>query len=446
MSKVSLKEKIGFSLGEYSSSIVWQTLMYFLPIFYTDTFGLTAGAVATMFFVVRIFDAFTDPVMGMVSDRTNTRWGKYRPYILWLSFPFGAGAVLMFTTPELAGSMKVVYAYVTYSLMMVIYTAIMIPYNSLIGVISPSPEERTSVSSYKFVFAYAAGFSVQLLLMPLVARLGGGDDAKGYQLAMLIFASISVVFLLISFVSVRERVKSTKEQASKVKEDLKDLLNNKPWVILFGLSLVTLIYVAIRSADIAYYFKYILDKEQDSGKFMAIGTAFVLLGVLPTKWLSAKIGKRKLYMICMVIITLSSLIFYIATPEKMWLIYTAQIVFSFASGPTMPLLWSMLADAADYSEWKNNRRATGLVYSAATFAQKAGFSLGGAIVMVIISTYGFVANQTQTEQAITGIKISISIVPAIVSFLGVILLIFYKLDDKKVKEIEQDLIQRKQQN
>ncbi|MCF8363477.1 MAG: MFS transporter [Prolixibacteraceae bacterium] len=443
MSKVPFKEKIGFSLGEYSSSIVWQTLMYFLPIFYTDTFGLTAGAVATMFFVVRIFDAFTDPVMGMISDRTNTRWGKYRPFILWLALPFGAGAVLMFTTPELAGSAKLVYAYITYSVMMVIYTAIMIPYNSLIGVISPNPDERTAVSSYKFVFAYAAGFSVQLLLMPLVAKLGAGNDAKGYQMAMLIFASISVVFLLISFASVRERVKTKKEQQSKIREDLSDLIKNRPWVILFALSLVTLIYVAIRSADIAYYFKYVLDKEQESGKFMAIGTAFVLLGVMPTKWLSAKIGKRNLYIICMAVITVSSLVFYVARPNQMWLIYTAQIIFSFASGPTMPLLWSMLADSADYSEWKNNRRATGLVYSAATFAQKAGFSLGGAIVMVIISMYGFVANQVQTELAITGIKLSLSVVPAAVSFLGIILLFFYPLNDKKVKEIEQELIERK---
>lgn len=439
MAKVSIKEKLGFSLGEYSSSIVWQTLMYFLPIFYTDTFGISAAAVATMFFVVRIFDAFTDPIMGMVSDRTETRWGKFRPYILWLALPYGLGTVLMFSTPALSGDLKLIYAYVTYSLMMVLYTAIMIPYNSLIGVISPNPSERTSVSSYKFVFAYAAGFSVQLLIIPLVNKLGAGNDAKGYQLTMSLFAIISIIFLLISFFSVRERVKPDPDQQSKIREDLKDIFRNKPWVILFFLSLVTLIYVAIRSADIAYYFKYYLDREAESGTFMAIGTAFVLLGVLPTKWLSQKLGKRKLYFICMILVSVSSLVFYVARPDQLWLIYAAQIVFSFASGPTMPLLWSMLADAADYSEWKNKRRATGLVYSAATFAQKAGFSLGGAIVMAMISQFGFIANQVQTESALLGIRLSLSILPAAVAAIGVILLLFYKLDDSTMAQITRDL-------
>ncbi|NJM15872.1 MAG: hypothetical protein HC896_11345 [Bacteroidales bacterium] len=212
MSKISIKEKLGFSIGEYSASIVWQTLMFFLPIFYTDTFGLTAAAVAAMFGIVRVFDAFTDPVMGIIADRTQTRWGKFRPYLLWFALPYGLGTVLMFTTPELNGQAKIVYAYATYSAMMVIYTAIMIPYNSLIGVISPNPDERTSVSSFKFVFAYAAGFSVQLGIIPMVKNLGAGNDAKGYQLTMLIFAAICILFFLVSFLSVKERVKPDPNQ------------------------------------------------------------------------------------------------------------------------------------------------------------------------------------------------------------------------------------------
>lgn len=443
MSQVSLKEKIGFSMGEYSSSIVWQTLMFFLPIFYTDTYGISAAGVATMFFVVRIFDAFTDPVMGMISDRTNTRWGKFRPYILWLSVPYGLATVLMFTKPDLSSQGKIVFAYITYSLMMVVYTAIMIPYNSLIGVISPRPDVRTSVSSFKFVFAYAAGFSVQLLIIPLVEKLGTGNDAKGYQLTMGIFAIVSIVFLIISFLSVRERVSSVSSEKSNIKQDLTDLIHNRPWIVLFFLSLITLIYVAVRSADIAYYFKYYLYAEEKAGSFMAIGTVFVLLGILPTKYLSLKIGKKKLYIICMLIVSLSSTLFYFAKPQNLFLIYAAQIVFSLASGPTMPLLWSMLADAADYSEWKNRRRATGLVYSAATFAQKAGFSFGGAIVMMVLSGHGFIANQAQTENALAGIKISLSILPAGIAFLGVICLFFYNLDDSGLRIIEQDLSDRR---
>lgn len=446
MSKVTVKEKLGFSIGEYSSSIVWQTLMFFLPIFYTDTFGLTAASLALMFGVVRIFDAFTDPVMGMLADRTNTRWGKFRPYILWLAIPYGLGTVLMFTTPDLTDSGKIIYAYVTYSFMMLIYTAIMIPYNSLIGVISPSQDERTSVSSYKFVFAYAAGFSVQLLIVPLVQRLGAGDAARGYQLTMLIFAAVSVVFLLISFLSVRERVQPDPNQVSSLRDDLKDLMGNKPWIILFLVSLAALIYIAIRSADIAYFFKYYLDRESGMGTFMAIGTVFVLLGVLPTKMLSARLGKKRLFMICLVIIACSSFAFFLAGPDDIVLIYAAQIVFSLASGPTMPLLWSMLADTADYSQWKNGRRATGLVYSAATFAQKSGFAIGGIVVMGMLSWFGFVANEGQTETSIMGIRLAISIVPGVIALLAAALLAFYKLEDNKVREIEKDLANRRMKN
>ena len=443
MTKVSVKEKLGFSLGEYSSSIVWQTLMFFLPIFYTDTFGITAASLALMFGVVRIFDAFTDPVMGMLADRTNSRWGKFRPYILWLAIPYGVGTIMMFTTPDLAESGKILYAYVTYGFMMLIYTAIMIPYNSLIGVISPSQDERTSVSSYKFVFAYAAGFSVQLLIIPLVQRLGAGDAAKGYQLTMLIFASISVVFLLISFLSVRERVQPDPEQVTSLRKDLQDLMGNKPWIILFLVSLSALIYIAIRSADIAYFFKYYLNREAGMGTFMAIGTAFVLLGVLPTKMLSARFGKKRLFIGCLIIIAFSSFAFFFAGPDDIVLIYAAQIVFSLASGPTMPLLWSMLADTADYSQWKNGRRATGLVYSAATFAQKSGFAIGGIIVMGMLSWFGFVANEGQTETSIMGIRLAMSIVPGVIALIAAGLLVFYKLEDDKVREIERELAKRR---
>ncbi len=444
MSKVSVKEKIGFSLGEYSSSIVWQTLMFFLPFFYTDTFGLTAASVALMFGVVRIFDAFTDPIMGIIADRTNTRWGKFRPFILWLAVPYGIAIVLMFTTPGFSYAGKIIYAYVTYSIMMVIYTAIMIPYNSLIGVISPSQSERTSVSSYKFVFAYAAGFSVQLLIIPMVEKLGVGDAGKGYQLTMAIFAAISIIFFIISFRSVRERVQPDPQQVSSLRADLKDLMSNKPWIILFVVSLFTLIYIAIRSADISYYFKYYLNLEGQMGYFMATGTVFVLLGVLPTRWLSSIYGKKKLFIYCLIIIAISSLGFYFAGPEDIVLIYAAQIIFSLASGPTMPLLWSMLADTADYSQWKNGRRATGLVYSAATFAQKTGFALGGVVVMALLSFYGFVANEPQSEASLQGIRLAISVIPAAIALLAAFLMAFYNLNDDWVKQIESELETRRE--
>lgn len=436
--KISIKEKLGFSIGEYSASIVWQTLMFFLPVFYTDTFGLSAAAVGFMFLAIRLFDAVNDPLMGVIADNTSTRWGKFRPYLLWFALPYGLAAVLMFSVPNFSDTGKLVYAYLTYALMMVIYTAIMIPYNAMVGVISPDPGQRTSISSYKFVFAYTAGMSVQAFVIPLVARLGGGDDVLGYRLTMAIFAAICVVCFLISFASSRERVQPPPQQRSDIRQDLKNLLRNKAWVVLFAVSLATLIYVAIRSAAIVYYFQYYVGDKAAAGPFMVIGTLFVLLGVLPTKWLSERIGKKRLYIICMAVIALSSALF-LQAGQNLALLYACQIVFSLASGPTMPLLWSMLADAADYGEWKFGRRSTGLVYSAATLGQKAGFSIGGAITMWVLAWSGYVANAAQSAEAIWGIRLTMSLIPALIALLGMAALFFYRLDQEEMETMGREL-------
>lgn len=441
--KLSIKEKLGFSAGEYSSSIVWQTLMFFLPTFYTDTFGLTVAKVGTMFLVIRFFDAFNDPIMGIIADRTNTRWGKFRPYILWFAIPYGIIAMLMFTTPDFTDAGKTVYAYVTYGLMMVVYTAIMIPYNSWVGVISPNSGERTSVSSYKFVFAYLAGITVQALVLPMVEYFGNGNDTEGYSTTMVILGLVSILFFLVTFFSSKERVQSETKVKSKLKNDLKDLLNNKNWIMLFITSILLLIYVIIRSGDIIYYFEYYLGRKNLASAFMVVGTIAVLLGVLPTKWVSSKIGKKKLFIICLVIIGLSQIGFYFATPEDIVIIFALQIIFSLASGPTMPLMWAMLADTADYSEWKTHRRATGLIFSAANMSIKSGVAIGGAAIMWILAYYGYEANKQQATESIFGIKIMMSFIPAIISGLCIIPLLFYNLTQSKLNQIENDLKERK---
>jgi GPH family glycoside/pentoside/hexuronide:cation symporter len=439
LEKISIKEKIGFSIGEFAGSIVWQTLMFFLPIFYTDTFGISAAAVSTMFLVVRFFDAFNDPIMGIIADRTDTKWGKFRPYLLWMAVPYGIGTVLMFTTPNFSATGKLIYAYLTYGLMMVIYTAMMIPYNSLIGVISPDPEERTSVSSYKFVFAYAAGASVQGLIIPMVKKFGKGNSATGYMYTMAIFGAVCIVCFIIAFISVKERVEPDSRKKKKILDDLKDLVHNKPWVILFFLSLVTLIYIAIRSSVIMYYFKYYIGNKGAAGPFMVVGTLSVLIGVLPTKWLAKKFGKKRVYIASMLIITISSSAIFLVGRNNLIQLYICHIIFSLASGPTMPLLWSMYADAADYSQWKTGRRATGLVYSASTFSQKSGSALGGSMAMGILSLFGYVAKAEQSALSLLGIRLSMSVFPAVIALLGVILLFFYKLDDETVDQIKNDL-------
>ena len=452
--KLSIKEKLGFSAGEYSSSIVWQALMFFLPAFYSDTFGLELADIATMFLIVRFFDAFNDPIMGIIADRTNTRWGKFRPYLLWFAVPYGVIAMLMFNTPDFDYSGKLAYAYITYSLMMVVYTVIMIPYNSWVGVISPNSAERTSVSSYKFVFAYLAGLSVQSLILPMVAHFGKvtnelgevvQNDVIGYKYTMIILGTVSIFFFLVTFFTAKERVQPEAKAESNIKQDFKDLTKNKDWIMVFITSMLLLIYVIIRSGDIMYYFEYYIGDKDLATSFMVVGTVAVLLGVLPTKWLSSKIGKRKLFIISLIIIAISQIGFYFTGPEDIVMIFALQIIFSLASGPTMPLMWSMLADTADYSEWKTHRRATGLIFSATNMSIKSGVAIGGAAIMWILAFYGYEPNQVQTEESIFGIKVLMSFIPAIIAVICIIPLLFYKLDEDKLGVIEADLKARKEE-
>jgi GPH family glycoside/pentoside/hexuronide:cation symporter len=443
--KLSIKEKLGYSFGEFAGSSLWQTMMFFLPAFYTDVFLLPATATATLFVVIRIFDALNDPIIGAIADRTNSRWGKFRPYLLWGAFPLGITTVMMFTTPDMSEGGKLTYAYITYFLLLVFYTLVMVPFNSLVGVISPNPDERTSIASYKFVFAYGAGLVVQGLLIPAVERLGEGDEARGYQLAMTGLAAICVVALFVAFRSTRERVKPDPKADTSLKADLGDIFSNRPWLILFASSIIFLIYIGTRSAAVMYYFEYFVGRKDLASIFMVSGTVAVLLGVLPTKYLSKRMGKRNLFIVVLALIAGSLVVNYFARPEDLVLIFATQIVFSLASGPTMPLLWSMLADTADYSEWKNGRRATGLVYSAATMAQKTGVAIGAALMLGIIGQFGYVANVAQTPDSLQGIKLTMTVVPAVIALAGLLLLFFYNLTDAKLEEIAQDLEARREQ-
>ncbi len=442
--KLSIKEKIGYSIGDFAGSSLWQTMAFFLPVFYTDVFLLPAASVATLFMVVRIFDALNDPIMGAIADRTRSRWGKFRPYLLFGSVPLGLMTAVMFTTPDLSDSGKLLYAYVTYFLLLVLYTLVLIPYNTMVGVMTPDPVERTSLSSYKFVFAYAAGLMVQALLIPMVEKLGQGNEALGYQLSMAGLGIICVIALIIAFASTKERVKPDPKVKTSLKNDLKDIIHNRPWMILFSCTAMLYIYIGIRSASVMYYFEYFVGKREMAAIFMVSGTITVLLGVLPTKMMSQKIGKRNLFLMCFAVIVISLVINYLAAPENLVLIFATQIIFSFASGPTMPLLWSMLADTADYSEWKNGRRATGLIYSVSTFGQKTCIAIGASLMLAVIGYFGYQANVAQSPESVFGIRICMTIVPAIIALAGMILLFFYNLTDRKMIDIEKELNKRRE--
>jgi GPH family glycoside/pentoside/hexuronide:cation symporter len=443
--RVSVKEKIGYGLGDTASNFFWQMFMNFILFFYTDVFGIPAAAAGTMLLVTRMWDTGIDPIMGIIADRTNTKWGKFRPYLLWMAVPIGIIGVLTFTTPDLSESGKLVYAYITSLLMMTAYTAINTPYSALMGVITPNSLERTSISSYRFVLAFVAIFIVQGTTLPLVQFFGKGNQATGFQWTMVVFSLVAIVLFIITFLNTRERVHPPKDQKTSLKNDLQDLYHNRPWMVLFFIGIFALTYNSIRAGSVLYYFKYYMGSADLASAFMVSGTIAAIVGVMVTKYFSKLLGKRKLYMVVMTITSVLTMLFYFAPKENIALVFALHVVISFVLAPTAPLIWAMYADTADYSEWKWGRRATGLVFSAATFAQKLGWAFGGAVTGWLLAYFGFVANVVQTQGTQDGIRLMMSFIPAVGSILATVAVWFYTLDEPLMERIEQELTSRKKE-
>ncbi len=444
--KLSVKEKIGYGLGDFAANIVFQTVMIFLMYYYTDIFGIPVAAVGTLFLISRIWDGVNDPLMGALADRTKSKHGRFRPWIKWTAIPFGIMAVLMFTTPNFSVSMKIVYAYVTYILMMMIYTANNIPYGALSGVMTSDSIERTSLNSYRFILGQSAALMVQGLTLPLIAILGSGDKALGYQLTMGLFAVIAVVMFYITFYTTKERIEPPKEQKTPVKDDLKDLLRNKPWMILFFMGLVTFIFLSLRIAVGLYYFQYYVGDESLFSMFAVLGTVGLILGIPLSKPLTKKFGKRNTYIMSNTLSGLAVLALFFPGPDQWKIAYLISTLAGFFNGPGVPILWAMYADTADYSEWKFGRRATGIVFSAATFGQKFGWGIGGALTGWLLALFHYVPNTEQTPEAILGIKLMLSIIPGVLMILSVILLFFYNLTEPFMDKIQVELSERRNEN
>jgi GPH family glycoside/pentoside/hexuronide:cation symporter len=457
--KLSIKEKIGYALGDTASNLYFQTFVIFILNFYTDVFGLPAAMVGTLFLFTRIFDAINDPFMGAIADRVNTRWGKFRPFVFFFSIPMAIMGVLTFTTPDYDVSGKLIYAYITYNLLMVMYTIVNVPYSALMGVITPNSLERTELSSYRFVAAFVGGLIVQGSVIFLVQYFGKGNDAVGWQWAMGCLGGLAVILLFITFISTKERVHPPKGQKVEVKKDLKDLFNNKAWLLIAGATVFQLIFIVMRSSSIIYYFKYyVLDQQLNlfgynidlsyevfTSSFLLIGTGFNILGAILTKWLSKIFDKKNTYVGMLLTSSVINCLFYFIEPQNVILIFLLNIIVSFAWGPVSVLQWAMYTDAADFSEWKNGRRATGLLMAASLFALKLGLTLGGALVGWILAFYSFVPNQAQTAESTTGIILLLSLYPSIFGFIGVALMFFYPLTNKMMKKIETDLTLKRQE-
>lgn len=455
--KLSLKEKIGFSLGDCASNLFFQTFILFLMFYYTDVAGLPAAAVGTMLLVTRVADAFFDPLIGYLSDRTKTRWGKFRPFLLWFALPFAVIGVLTFTTPGFDTTGKLIYAYISYTAMMFVYSAINVPYSALMGVITPNSEQRTVVSSFRFVAAFSGGLIVQAATLYLVNLLGNGDKQLGWQLAMSCIAGLAFVLFMITFFTTKERVEPPKNQKTKLKEDLKDLFKNKPWLLIAGATVFQLTYIVMRSSSVVYYFKYYVGVQQFglfghvykftmdelTSTFLMSGTIATVIGAIFTNFFAKMFDKKNTYLGFLIASSVLCSLFYFLRPQDLLPMFILNLFVSFFFGPVSVLQWAMYTDVADFSEWKNNRRATGLVMAASLFSLKVGLSLGGALVGWMLAFHGFIANQAQSALSLSGIVNLMSFYPAVIGIVGGVLMFFYPLTNKMMVKIEEDLTRRR---
>lgn len=485
--KLAFREKAGYAFGDVATNFFFQSMILYQTRFYTDTVGISAVAVGSMFLVLRLADAVFDPVIGALSDRTQTRWGKFRPWILCTAIPFGLIFWLVYVTPDFGPHGKLVYAYITYTLVMMLYSASNTPYSALMGVMTPDSSERSSIASYRFVGALIGQFIIQALPLPLVAKLGHGNSARGWAMTMAIFGALIVIFNLIAFASTRERVQPAPGQRSSLRADLKDVFTCRPWILMFVLTLLVFTMLVVRGSSSNYFFAYYLDQHQLQaflGKvglagagtgsvtgwrsvlnalgllvnpdgsnaaavglslFFVLGSLIQIVGIVFSKPLADRFGKKAVFIAGMSVTTIATALVFLVGPASISLMFGLSVLWALGWGPTVPLLWVMIADAADFSEWKNSRRAIGFMYAGILFALKAGLSLGGALSAWVIHAYGYVPNVAQTEHALLGIRLGASIYPTIALVLGLVCLAIYPIGKKLNLRIQDELTERRKQ-
>ncbi|MEL1265451.1 MFS transporter [Pseudoxanthomonas putridarboris] len=481
--KLSVTEKVGYSLGDLAANLIFQTLVTYLAFFYTDVYRLPAATAAKVIFFVGLLGAFVfTPVIGIIADRTRTRWGKFRPWILWTAVPFGVLALLAFSTPDLGERGKVIYALTTYTLLVLVYGANNLPYSALSGVLTGNMGQRNSLSAYRFVAVMIAQFIIQVLLLPLVLILGDGDKVKGFESVMTLFAMVGTLFFLITFFTTRERVVPTAEQSSGVLQDLSDLVRNRPWQVMLALTILVFVNLALKGGTYIYYFQYYLSETALAGflegigfngfigainaaltgaglaefqwpkdaatsafsLFNASGIICMILGIGLSRPLADRFGKRDVFGGALFASTLFLLAFYLYSPTAIALVFVSFMLHGFCYGITIPLLWAMIADVADYSEWKNNRRATAIIFSAMICGLKIGLSVGGALVAALLARYGYEAGSaTQSPQTVDGIRLTVSVFCSLPFLLAVGLLFLYEINKPLESRIERELGERR---
>ncbi len=482
--KLAVREKVGYAAGDIATNFFFQSMILYQTRFYTDTAGLSAVAVGSMFLVLRLADAVFDPLIGALSDRTNTRWGKFRPWILFTAVPFGLIFWLVYVTPDTGAHGKLIYAYITYTLVMMTYSANNTPYAALMGVMTPDASERSAIASYRFVGALIGQFVIQALPLPLVAKLGQGNSAKGWATTMAIFGACIVILNLITFSTTRERVVPDPRQKSSLRADLRNVFTCGPWIVMFILTLLVFTMLVVRGSSSNYMFAYYLDQSQlrafldklglaggtvtgwrsvlnslgllanpDGSNasavglslFFVIGSLIQIVGIIFSKPLADRFGKKAVFMVGAAVTMIATAGVFLAGPTSIGFMFIMSILWALGWGPTVPLLWVMIADVADYSEWKTSRRATGFMFAGILFALKAGLSLGGALSAWIINAYGYVPNVAQTERALLGIRLGASIYPALALLGALVCLAIYPIGKQLNLRIETELNERRKE-
>ena len=472
--RLSFGEKVGYSLGDAASNFYWKTFEFFIIFFYTDIFGISAGAVGTMMLVTRVMDAVADPIMGSIADRTRTRWGHFRPYLIWFSIPLALAGVLTFTTPHLGGGGKLVYAYVTYCLLMLLYTVVNIPYSALLGVMTSNSKERTSLASFRFVGAFSIAVIVQYCT-PSLAQLFGmnaelrashaffahpiqwiqwflskefltlpSNLAKGWQMTMVLYGALAVLLFLLCFLITRERVTPPENQNPNLRQDLRDMFSSRPFLVMMGVAIVMITSFVLKGSVSAYYFKYYVHRSDLLGPFLVSNALAFLAAVVIAPIIAKRFDKKTLFMASIGIGGSIIAVFWLAKPGDIGLMFALQIASSFVIGFNSPLLWAMFADTADDAEWRLGRRNTGLVFASAIFGTKIGLAIGAWVTGLILTWFGYVANVEQTASSLIGIRLSMSVVPAAMLILAALLMKAYPLTDQLMVQIEADLKARKQ--
>jgi GPH family glycoside/pentoside/hexuronide:cation symporter len=444
LTKVKLKEKIGYGIGDLGFNFYWSNITSFLLFFYTDVFGISALVAGTMITVTKILDALVDPVVGIIADRTDTRFGKFRPYFIWGSLPLAAALVLVYTIPNFSETGKLIWAYGTLILMMALYSLINIPYGALSGVITGNSQERTTLISFRFIAGSLGGVLVTYFTLDLVKFFGNGNAPLGWQMTMGLSGILAAIIFGVVFLTTRERIKPSPKQHTKVSVDIKDLLHNRPFLIISGQALLIMITIIIRGGASIYYVKYFLGRPDLIKYFITIYMIALAIGAAITPLLTKYVDKKRLMVICMGTAGILCISFFFIPKDMIWLIFTMHFLVGLSLGPKSPLAFSMFADTADYTEWKTGRRATAITFAAATFAQKLGWALSSFIIGLVLTAVGYVANTEQTSSSQEGILIVISIIPGIIALCAAFIMRFYPLDNVLLAKVQSELKERKE--